>query len=634
MKVTEVLSVSNIRCALKGTSQDEIMDELVEVLAASGSISDSVQFKKDILAREEISSTGLEEGIAIPHAKSATVSKAAVAVGISSTGVDWNSLDGEPAKVFFMIAAPNDATDSHVDILSQLTSKLLDDELLENLKNAASNEEIYKLLINEKEVVTTNAVKSNKFIIGVTGCPVGVAHTYMAAEAITKAATDMGIEVKVETNGSIGVKNSPTRDEIARADAIIIAADKQVDLERFAGKKVIFTGVKPVIKNAKNFIDKALSDNTPIYSGTGKTEESTSTGESKNLYKFLMNGVSHMIPFVVIGGLLIAISLAVGGKPTPGGLQIPDGSFWNQILNIGVTGFTLMIPILAGYIAYAIGDKPALAPGMIGGWIANNGSFYGAEAGTGFIGAIIAGFIVGYFVKWIKSINFPKFIEPIVPIMIIPITSTLFIGAIFILIIGAPIATLMTTLNSMLVSMSAGSILLIGLIIGLMQGFDMGGPFGKVAFMFSVGLIAEGQTQFMGAQAMAIPVAPLGMGLATFLSKKSFKKEEIANGKAAIAMGMVGISEGAIPFAASDPFTVIPANMIGSAVACILGFSMGITNSVAHGGPILLLLGVLNKPFLAILCMLAGTLTTAVVAITLKNYRIKRENTKKKLVVA
>ena len=344
----------------------------------------------------------------------------------------------------------------------------------------------------------------------------------------------------------------------------------------------------------------------------------------KMLYKALMNGVSFMIPFVVIGGLLIAISLAVGGEPTPQGLVIPEGSFWNQISAVGSAGFTMMIPILAGYIAYAIGDRAALAPGMIGGWIANNGSFYGADAGTGFIGAIAAG-LVGYFVRWMKQFNWPEVIRPLVPIMIIPITGSLFIAFIFIFIIGAPIASLMTALYSMLESMSAGSMILLGIVIGLMQGFDMGGPFGKVAFMFSVGLIAEGQPQFMGAQAMAIPVAPLGMALATFLDKKHqlFLPEETANGKAALAMGLVGISEGAIPFAAGDPLAVIPANMIGSAVACTMAFLFGITDSVAHGGPIVLILGAVNKPLMGLICMAAGTVVTAMVCMTLKRLKLK-----------
>ncbi len=630
MNINNMLSRNLVKTSLSVGSKEEVIRELSILLYKEGRIGDLELFIKDVFDREAISVTSLEDGIAIPHAKSNAVKEASIAIGILDKDVDWQDEENKGIRLVFMIATPEGLNDAHVEALSELTSKLLNDNLVEKLKEAKDSKEVLKLLLTSENEDEVEEKKHERFIIGVTGCPVGVAHTYMAAEALEKAAKENNCSIKVETNGSIGVKNEPSTKEIEEAEAIIVACDKQIDMDRFAGKKVLIVGVKEAIRNGDNLVKEALVGDMPVYKGSGsiKAEENRGRSGRNNLYKYLMNGVSYMIPFVVIGGLLIAISLAIGGKPTPAGLQIPEGSFWNSILNIGVTGFTLMIPILAGYIAYAIGDKPALAPGMIGGWIANNGSFYGAEAGTGFIGAIVAGFLVGYFVKWIKTINFPKMIEPLVPIMIIPITSTLFIGSIFILIIGAPIASLMTSLNNMLVSMSAGSLILIGLVIGLMQGFDMGGPFGKVAFMFSVGLIAEGQSQFMGAQAMAIPVAPLGMGLATIIGKKFFEKEEIENGKAALAMGFVGISEGAIPFAASDPFAVIPANMIGSAVACILGFMFGITNSVAHGGPILLLLGALNKPLLAIIAMAIGSIVTAFVAIGLKSYRQKKRKQK------
>lgn len=320
---------------------------------------------------------------------------------------------------------------------------------------------------------------------------------------------------------------------------------------------------------------------------------------------------------------MIALALAIGGEPTSAGMAIPEGSMWQKVLDVGVVSFTLMIPILAGYIAYAIADRPGLAPGLIGGWIANNGSFYGAEAGTGFIGAIVAGLLVGYFVKWLTSINYHKFIQPLVPIMIAPILGSLFISNLFIFVIGAPIASLMDGLNAMLVSMSTGSVILLGIVLGGMAGFDMGGPFNKVAFLFSVGMIASGQTQFMGAMACAIPVAPLGMGLATFLGRKFnlFEESEIEAGKAAGAMGLVGISEGAIPFAAQDPMSVIPANVLGSMVAAVMAFSFGITNSVAHGGPVVALLGAMNLPLMALVCMAAGTVVTALTCISLKKMR-------------
>ncbi|SKC63673.1 PTS fructose transporter subunit IIABC [Maledivibacter halophilus] len=627
MNINEMINENLIKVGLKAKTKEEAIKELSQLLYANNKIKNVKDFEKDVLARERQMSTVFEDGIVMPHAKSNSVNEASVAIGISKEGIDCNSVDGKKSRVFFVIAMPHNSNDLHVKTLSEITSKLLDDSFKQTLFSAKNKGEVYNLF-NEKKKDTDKKRKDGRFLIGVTGCPVGVAHTYIAANALKKYAEEMGVDIKVETNGSVGVENSPTKSEIDKAQAIIIACDRQIDLDRFNGKRVIFAGTKEAINRPKKLIEKALNGDVPVYSSSGKRAYSNNdfSKEKTGLYKYLMNGVSYMIPFVVIGGLLIAISLAIGGKPTPEGLQIPEGSFWNQILNVGVVGFKLMIPILAGYIAYAIGDTPALAPGMIGGWIANDGSFYNAAAGTGFIGAIIAGFIVGYIVKWIKSWSFPKIIQPLVPIMIIPILGSLAIALLFIFVIGAPIASLMDSLVNMLTSLSSGSLVVIGIVIGLMQGFDMGGPFGKVAFMFSVGLIANGQTQFMGAQACAIPVAPLGMAIATFVGRKMklFNEEELANGKAALAMGLVGISEGAIPFAASDPLAVIPANMIGSAVACVLGFLFGITNNVAHGGPIVAFLGAINNPLLALLAMLIGSLVTAFITIFMKKLISKK----------
>ncbi|NMF06033.1 PTS fructose transporter subunit IIABC [Clostridium beijerinckii] len=631
MNLENFFSKKLIKASLEARTKEGIIKELSELLYQDNKLNDKNAFIKAVFEREEEMPTSLEDGIAIPHAKSAAVKEASVAIGISKDGIASGSLDGKPSKIFFLIATPENSNDLHIKTLSKITSKLLDKSFREALLNAKDEEAIFQLMNSEDSSNKFIETKFDKFLIGVTGCPTGVAHTYLAANSLKITAHEAGVNIKVETNGSIGVEDSPTEEEINRAEAIIVACDKQVDLDRFNGKRVIITGVKEAIDRPKKLIEDALTGNAPVYNASKNNNSSnleTSKGKS-GLYKYLMNGVSYMIPFVVVGGILIALSLAIGGKPTPSGLQIPEGSFWNQILNVGVTGFTLMIPILAGFIAYAIGDRAALAPGMIGGWIANNGSFYGAQAGTGFIGAIIAGFIVGYLVKWIKSFKFPNIIQPLVPIMIIPLSASLAIAFIFIFIIGAPISSLMLALQNTLTSLSSGSLVVIGLIIGLMQGFDMGGPFGKVAFMFSVGLIASGQTQFMGAQACAIPVAPLGMALATLLGKKMnlFNEEELANGKAALAMGLVGISEGAIPFAASDPLAVIPANMIGSAVACILGFLFGVRDTVAHGGPIVVLLGAINKPLQAIIAMLAGIIVTALVTLALKKLLTKKSKT-------
>jgi len=624
--ITTLINQDLIKLSLSANSKEDVFKELIDVLYTQGRISDKAQFLADIKAREEQGNTGFEEGIALPHAKSSAVIKPAVAIGVHKQGIDYGADDGQPSKLFFMIASPDGGDNHHIEVLAELSSKLIEEGFIDNFMNADSEQTALELLLTKPEPVPTEeTTETQGFIIGVTGCPAGVAHTYLAAEALEKGATALGYDVKVETNGSIGVKNSPTQEEIERADAIVVACDKQVDMARFAGKRVICTNVKAPIKDAQSLIKQALNASS-YQAEQAPTNQSVAEKASQarsDLYRYLMNGVSHMIPFVVTGGLLIALALAIGGEPSESGMAIPAGSMWNQILEVGVVAFTLMIPILAGYIAYAIADRPALTPGLIGGWIANNGSFYGAEAGTGFIGAIIAGLLVGYFVKWITSFNYHKFVQPLVPIMIAPITGSLFIAGLFIFVIGAPIAGLMDALTALLTSMSTGNVVLLGIVLGGMAGFDMGGPFNKVAFLFSVGMIASGQTQFMGAMACAIPVAPLGMAIATRLGRKFdlFESSEIEAGKAAGAMGLVGISEGAIPFAAQDPMSVIPANVLGSMTAAVMAFSFGITNSVAHGGPVVALLGAMNYPLLALVCMASGAGVTAVTCIALKNLR-------------
>lgn len=624
---TSLINTQLICLNLQASSKEEVFQEMAALLAADQRISDEQQFVADLWAREDIDNTGFEQGIALPHAKSAAVTQPAVAIGISRQGIAYGAEDGHPSHLFFMIASPANGANHHIEVLAELSTKLIEEGFISQFMAATSPAEALALLTAAKTDTAPTRPADQGFLIGVTGCPTGVAHTYLAAEALEKAAAELGYDIKVETNGSIGVRNSPTQEEIAKAKAIIVACDRQVDLTRFAGKPVLETGVKAPIKDGKGVIRQALL--APALEVSEKDQAKASQDKARaggDLYRVLMNGVSHMIPFVVTGGLLIALSLAIGGQPTPGGMKIPDGSLWNQILNVGVVAFKLMIPILAGYIAYAIADRPALAPGFIGGWIANDGSFYGATAGTGFIGAIIAGLLVGYLVRWITGRQYHKMVQPLIPILIAPITASLFIAAMFIFIIGAPIADLMTGMNHMLISMSGGSLVLLGIVLGGMAGFDMGGPVNKVAFLFSVGMIASGQTQFMGAMACAIPVAPLGMAIATVLGRKLdiFDKSELEAGKAAGAMGLVGISEGAIPFAARDPLAVIPANVVGSMVAAVMAFLFGITNSVAHGGPIVALLGAMNKPLLAILCMLTGAVVTGISAVILKKWRLQQ----------
>lgn len=626
--IAELINERLILLNLNATSKQDVFNELSQALVDNGRVKDKAAFVDDVNAREALGNTGFEDGIALPHAKSDAVVAPGVVIGISRAGIDYGAEDGGLSHIFFMIASPTNGGDHHIEVLASLSSKLIEPGFTQALLAANTPCDVMALLTKPSQQTDHNGPKKG-LIIGVTGCPAGVAHTYLAAEALEKAAHELGFDIKVETNGSIGVKNTPTQEEIQRADAIVVACDKQTDMTRFKGKPVIEVGVKEAIRDGKGLINRAL--HAAPYQTTDKSTPSAATSSSSsgsqnwrsNLYRYLMNGVSHMIPFVVTGGLLIALSLAIGGKPTEAGMAIPEGSAWQQVLDVGVIAFQLMIPVLAGYIAYAIADRPALAPGLIGGWIANTGSFYGAEAGTGFIGAIIAGLLVGYFVKWVSGINYHKFLQPLVPIMIAPITGTLFIASLFIFVIGAPIASLMDSLTAMLTAMSTGNYILLGIVLGGMAGFDMGGPFNKVAFLFSVGMIASGQTQFMGAMACAIPVAPLGMSLATVLGRKLniFEATEHEAGKAAGAMGLVGISEGAIPFAAQDPIAVIPANMIGSMVAAVMAFSFGVTNSVAHGGPVVALLGAMNKPFIALICMVVGAVVTALVCVSLKKAR-------------
>ncbi|SFQ25915.1 PTS fructose transporter subunit IIC [Salibacterium halotolerans] len=464
-------------------------------------------------------------------------------------------------------------------------------------------------------------------LVGITSCPNGIAHTYMAAEGLNKAAQEKGMDIKVETQGSIGVENELTEEDIEEADGVVIAADKSVEKSRFEGKPVLETDSSEAINNAGALLARFEAGEVETYGAkTGrekaneKIEEEKSKKKKKQnpLYRHLMNGVSYMIPFVVVGGLLIAISLSLGGEPSADGLAIPEGSFWNSINQMGNTAFSLMVPILAGFIAMSIADRPGLAPGMIGGFIANDGSFYGSEAGAGFIGGIIAGFLAGYIAKWIKEVKVPEIIQPIMPILIIPILASLAVGLIFIYVLGAPIAGLMEALTNGLEGMEGGSRILLGLILGAMISFDMGGPFNKVAFLFGAALITQGQPEVMGAIAAAICTPPLGMGLASLIFKRKFKSDEQEAGKAAVAMGLVGITEGAIPLAAADPFRVIPSIMAGGMSAGAIAMMGNVADHVPHGGPIVAVFGAIDNVLMFFVAIIVGTIVTALLANILK----------------
>ncbi|MEU9088463.1 fructose-specific PTS transporter subunit EIIC [Streptomyces sp. NPDC048357] len=469
-------------------------------------------------------------------------------------------------------------------------------------------------------------------LLAVTACPTGIAHTYMAAEKLQQAAERLGVDLKVETQGSIGAENVFSDNDVREADGVIIAADKEVGRERFAGKRVLSTGVADGIHRPEELIERVRS--APVQTGTATAGASGGGGgvgggggsgggggggsggggggkERSLAYKALMNGVSYMIPFVVVGGLLIAIALALGGHATAEGYATTPGTFWDHVFQIGVLGFTLMIPILSGYIAYAIGDRPALVPGMIGGFIANTGALYGSESGAGFIGAIVTGFLAGYLVLWIRKVRVPKAVRPIMPIIVIPIVATTALGLFFIYVIGEPISWVFESLTGRLSGMTGTSAVLLGALLGLMIAFDVGGPVNKTAFLFGTGLIASGNYAVMGMCAAAIPVMPLGQGLATVLRRRSYSDQERETGMAALFMGAFGISEGAIPFAAARPAAVIPANMLGGAVAGAFAGVAGVGNHVPHGGPVVAALGAVSGVGWFLIAIAAGTVVTA-----------------------
>ena len=460
-------------------------------------------------------------------------------------------------------------------------------------------------------------------ILAITSCPNGIAHTYMAQEKLEQAAQEMGVDIKVETQGGVGAENVLTSKEIKEADGIIIAADRQVDLSRFDGKLIINESVREGIHKPKELIQRIIDKDGHIHHDrNGDTNQKDDDQEQKSgmqmVYQHLMNGVSFMVPFIVVGGLLMAIALTLGGEASSKGLVIPEDSFWKSIENIGSLAFSFMVPILAGYIAVSIADKPGLVPGMIGGAIAADGSFYGSDAGAGFLGGIVAGFIAGYIAKWIKNIKVPKAMAPIMPIIIIPIISSLLVGLIFIFLIGAPIASIFEGLTTWLKSMQGTNIIILALIVGAMIAFDMGGPVNKVAFLFGSALIAEGNYAVMGMVAVAVCTPPIGLGLATFINKRKFNKGEIEMGKASFTMGLFGITEGAIPFAAQDPFRIIPSNMIGAMVAAVIAAIGGVGDRVAHGGPIVAVLGGIDQILWFFIAVIIGSIVTMSVVLILR----------------
>jgi PTS system fructose-specific IIC component len=583
MKITELLTKNTILLNIEGSQKEDTIDQLVGVLMNAGKISDPTEFKAAILKREGQSTTGIGDGIAIPHAKTKAVREAAIVFGKSASGVDYESLDGKPAHLFFMIAAPEGANNTHLEALARLSGLLMKAEVRYQLLLATSPEEIIETINRydkkeEEEIVT---VKKKHPIVAVTGCPTGIAHTYMAADSLKAKAVEMGVEIKVETNGSGGAKNVLTSEEIDNAVAVIVAADITVDMERFKGKHVIQVAVAEGIRRPQQLIDKALKQDAPVYRGNGNNNERTSNqkGSGNSIYKHLMNGVSNMLPFVVGGGILIAISFMFGYNSAN-----PDDPSYNPIAAVlkaigGDNAFVLLIPVLAGFIALSIADRPGFAPGMVGGMMA-------ASGGAGFLGGLVAGFLAGYIVLLLKKafVRFPKSLEGIKSILIYPLFGIAITGIIMHFVINKPVSWLNIEITHWLTGLGTGNAVLLGIVLGLMMSFDMGGPVNKAAYVFGTGLLASGVYEPMAAIMAAGMVPPLAIAMATTLFKNKFNEQDKDAGKACYVMGLSFITEGAIPFAAEDPLRVIPSVMAGSAIAGALSMAFGIGLRAPHGG--------------------------------------------------
>ena len=612
----DVITLDCINIDLKGQTKSEIIDEMVDILYNNGKLNDREEYKKEILKREVQSSTGMEEGIAIPHGKTKAVKIPTVAIGISKKGVDYESLDGEPSHLFFMIAAPENSNDSHIELLSKITTLLLEDDIREALLNAKSKEEVLDILMknaekdNEDSSLNQENNSENTYqVLAVTACPTGIAHTYMAADALLKKGKELGITVKVETNGSSGVKNELTKEEIKNAKGIIVAADKNVAMERFAGKNVDIVGVKEAIKNPEQLIRNAVNQTAPIYQSSNDASTSNNRFAKKpktGVYKHLMSGVSNMLPFVVGGGILIAFSFMFGiNASNP---NDPSYNYFAKLLNDigGGNAFFLMVPVMAAFIGMSIADRPGFAPAMVGGLISLN-------SGGGFLGGLIGGFLGGYITLLLKKIfsKLPDSLEGIKPVLLYPLFGIFFTGAIMYLFIVEPIAAINSGLSVFLKSLGTGNLILLGAILGAMMSTGMGGPINKAAFTFGIAMIASGDYAPHAAVMAGGMVPPLGIALATTIFKNKFTADEKDAGKTCYIMGLSFITEGAIPFAASDPIRVLPSCIIGAAISGALSMAFHIELRAPHGG--LFVLPIVNNPALYLLAIVIGSVITAVI---------------------
>ena len=613
---------------LNGTpaGKTEALNQCIDLMAKSGKIADVEKYRKGVFAREEEGTTGIGMGIAIPHCKSDAVTKAGLAAMVVKDGVDFESLDGTPAKIIFLIAAPNTEDNVHLQVLSKLSVMLMDEQFTNSLINAGSVDEFLNIIDSaekakdEKEAAkeakakeSVEVKKDDVFIVAVTACPTGIAHTYMAAEAIEKKAKELGYQVKVETRGSGGAKNVLTDDEIANAAGVIVACDTNVPTDRFDGKKVIECQVSDGINKAEELIKRIASGDAPVFKASGKKEDSHSSVGGKEsighqIYKHLMNGVSHMLPFVVGGGILIAIAFLIDGfsvdlNSLPAEQRANFGTITQAAAlfkGIGGTAFGFMLPILAGFIAMSIADRPGLAVGFVGGSIAANGT-------SGFLGALVAGFVAGYIVLLLKKVfsKLPESLDGMKPVLLYPLFGIFLVGVIMQFVVEPPIGALNTAINNGLNGLNGASAVVLGVLLGGMMSVDMGGPVNKAAYVFGTASIAAGNYNIMAAVMIGGMVPPLAIALATILFKNKFTAEERKAGPTNFIMGLSFITEGAIPFAASDPLHVLPACVVGSAVAGGLSMAFGCTLMAPHGG--IFVVPTIGNPLMYLVALVIGS---------------------------
>ena len=633
MRITDLLDKRSISLDAAPADKKATLDMAVELMAKSGKLSDVEQYRAQVYAREEESTTGIGEGIAIPHGKCDAVKTPGLAAMVIKNGVDYDSLDGEPVTLLFLIAAPNTKDNVHLDVLSKLSVMLMDENFTTSLRNAESVEEFLQIIDAADESaksiddrlsdtgITTGEKKSFK-LLAVTSCPTGIAHTYMAAEALEKAAKAADCQIKIETRGSAGAKNVLTAEEIAAADCIIVAADAKVPMDRFDGKKVISCQVSDGIGKAERLVEQAVNGNVEVFHGENGEAKAAVTGKESvahKIYTQLMNGVSHMLPFVVGGGILIAIAFLIDGLNVDiNALPADQRSNFGTITpiaamfkNIGGAAFGLMLPVLAGFIGMAIGDRPALALGFVGGMLAANGK-------SGFLGALVAGFLAGYLIVGLRKIcdKLPDAIEKLAPVLIYPVVGILIMGLAMNFVVEPIMGGINTGLNNFLSGMGDSSRVVLGLILGGMMAIDMGGPFNKAAYVFGTAAIAAGNYDIMAAVMIGGMTPPCAIALATLLFKNKFTKEERDAGPTNFIMGLAFITEGAIPFAASDPLHVLPSCIIGSALAGALSMAFHCTLMAPHGG--IFVFPVVGNALMYLVALAAGTVVSALLLGVLK----------------